>query len=183
MDCKERAGSDGHRHDYYTNQLNIAMFVDVRKVLRTRSAKDAVWLYDNTGTGEGNGTTRLATPCKPGTVVNWLVYSLDMERRPDGTWPPVAQIRNIVFLDAESGEASRKSPFGELKIYGGPDSVRSMYTPAYSYWAGDVRMDADCGCWHYRLVIGIDDPQSGTTINLNVDGASLRIEAVKKDIP
>lgn len=181
MENRKRADGGNLRYDYYTNQMNIVVFVDVRKVLRTKSGADAVWLYDNTGTDEGNGTTRLASLCKPGTVVNWLVYSLDMERRVDGTWPPMAQIRNIVFLDADGGNASRVSPFEELKIFGGPDKVRSMYTPAYSYWSGNVRMDIGEGRCPYRLVIGVDDAKSGTTFNFDVDGASLQITAVDRE--
>lgn len=127
--------------NYYTNQMNIVLFVDVKKILRTKSAKDSVWFYDNTGHSEGNGTTQLISNCKPGTVVNWLVYSLDMERKPDGTWPAVAEIWKIVFLDPESEETSRESPFEELKIYVGPDKIRSLYTSVYSYWSGNIRMD------------------------------------------
>lgn len=167
--------------NYYTNQMNIVLFVDVKKILRTKSAKDSVWFYDNTGYSEGNGTTQLISNCKPGTVVNWLVYSLDMERKPDGTWPAVAEIRNIVFLDPESKETSRESPFEELKIYGGPDKIRSLYTSVYSYWSGNIRMDIGKSISPYRLVIGVDDTKNGSSFSFNVEGASLQIISVNNE--
>lgn len=165
------------RHDYYTNQMNIVLFVDVKKILRTGSVNDAVWLFDNVGSSRGCGSTELTSLCKPGTVINWLVYALDMERRADGTWPPVPYISNIVFLDADDGNTSRITPFEELKIFGGPDNVRSMYTPAYSYWAGNIRMEIPDGKYYYpyRLVIRIEDRTTGNLRCFNVDGASLEI--------
>jgi len=180
MSNKLEKAVDSDRHDYYTNQMNIVLFADVRKILRTGSVRDAVWLFDNAGSGRGCGSAELASLCRPGTVVNWLVYALDMERRPDGTWPPVPYISNIVFLDAENGSTGRTTPFDELKIFGGPDSVRSVYTPAYSYWAGNLRMEMPEGSYPYRLVIGIEDRTAGNLRCFNVDGASLEIVSADK---
>lgn len=163
------------RYDYYTNQMNIAVFVDVRKVLRQQSAEDAVWVFDNSGVSTGNGTASLVSVCKPGTVVNWLVYALDSERSPDGTWPAFPNIHNIVFINKTDGSVCQETPFEELKIYGGPDKVRSRYTPSYSYWAGNARMDLPAGNYPYRLVIGIDDKEHGGMFLFDGDGLSLEV--------
>lgn len=179
-EIKNKAGKV--QQDYYTNQMNIALFADVKKILRTGSTKDAVWLFDNAGSSKGNGSMELASWCKQGTVVNWLVYALDMERRVDGTWPPVPTIKNIVFLDADSGNAAQATPFNELKIFGGPDNIRSINTPAYNYWAGNVSMDIAEGNYPYRLVIGIEDKETGILRCYNVERASLQIVAAERQI-
>lgn len=175
MSEEQKKGGGKRLHNYYTNQMNIALFVDVKKLLLTGSVQNAVWLFDNTGNSSGNGTAQLSSSCKLGTVVNWLVYALDMERRADGSWPSVPRISNIVFLDASKAETACTTPFEELKIYGGPDCVRSQYTPSYSYWSGNVRMDQTEGNYPYRLIIEIEDKETGYIHCFNVDGMSLNI--------
>lgn len=163
---------------YYSNQMNIAVFVDVRKALMTRSLKTSVYAVDNSGHSIGNGTPELRSFCRQGTVLNWVIYGLDMERRPDGSWPTMPAICNLVFEEGESGDVSASPVCDDLRIYGGPDKSRSEYTPAYSYWAGCVRMDLPPGIYHYNLVIEMRDELAGRTVCMNAEGLSLQVEAM-----
>ena len=178
MDNERKNQGIPFTHDYYTNQMNIVLFVDVKKAYGNKSAQCAAWLFDNTGRSTGNGTLKLSSRCKRGTVVNWLVYALDMDRHTDGTWPSVPSIRNIVFLDKDGDGVLQEIPFEELRIYGGPDNARSEITPSYSYWAGNVRMDLPEGNYPYRLVISVSDGNG--IYNLNVDGPSLEVVATSE---
>lgn len=67
-------------------QLNIVTTVDVAGVLAGRPIGDCVWMTDNGTASTGKGTSSLQTGCRPGQVLNWLIYSLDVEQRPDGSF-------------------------------------------------------------------------------------------------
>lgn len=161
---------------YYSNQMNIAVFVDTHKALAMRTLKDATYVVDNSGHSVGNGTSHLATACKQGAVLNWLIYGLDSERRLDGTYPPMPIIRNIVFEDSKTGDVTLSPVCDRLGCYGGPDKSRSEYTPAYNYWAGCVRMDLPEGKYRYRIVVELNDVAAGRTVCMNIEGLSLQVE-------
>lgn len=139
-----------------STQLNIVTTVDVAAVIRNRSIDEAVWMMDNSPDSRGKGTTALETVCRQGQVLNWLVYAVDMARRPDGTWPPFAKIVSIVFLEADHKTVHGLKVFGDLKIFGGPDAIRHPLTPSYAYWAGMLLPDLVPGRYAYRLIFEID---------------------------
>jgi len=126
-------------------------------------------MVDNSLGGQGQGTGHLQTVCKQGQVINWIIYPMDMDKRADGTWPPMPKILNIVFLDDQEGdfeEVAESKVCIELKIYGAPDMMRSKYTPSYYYWAGTVLSDIKPGVYNYRLVLELE--QEGTKDKLRL---------------
>jgi hypothetical protein len=70
---------------------------------------------DNSVGGTGQGTGQLETVGKQGQVLNWIIRPIEMDKRPDGTWPPMPKINNIVFLDTEGRAAD--SPANELTAW------------------------------------------------------------------
>ena len=160
-------------------QLNIVTIVDMVKVLETGTTADALWMMDNSVGGTGQGTPRLQTVCKQGQVLNWIIRPIDMERRVDGTWPPMPKISNIVFLDTELDDDEDVAEFKvctELKIYGMPDKIRSSYTPVYYYWAGTVLPTLPPGVYHYRLVLELEQERKKERLYLNsAENPSLRV--------
>lgn len=160
-------------------QLNIVTLVDIRKAVANESLADALYMMDNSIGGEGQGTPHLQTVCKQGQVLNWIIRPIEMDKRPDGTWPPMPKINNIVFLASE--EPDEQDVAGakvctELKIYGMPDEVRSPYTPVYYYWAGIVLNTLAPGTYRYRLVLELEQDGKKERMYLNsaVD-ASIRV--------
>jgi hypothetical protein len=158
-------------------QLNIVSFVDVDKAAATRSAVGTTYMMDNNPNSPNRGTSNLQTICKQGQVLNWIIYAMDMDRRPDGTWPPSVRINNIVFLDDAGINVSIARVVDELKILGGPDKIRSPYTPVYYYWAGIVQNDLPPGVYNYRFVLELD-MDDDKKVYINMDGQSLRVEAI-----
>lgn len=156
-------------------QLNIVTFVDVRKAVCACSTDNAVFMMDNSVGSLGQGTSRLQTCCKQGQVLNWIIYAMDMDRRPDGSWPPMARINNIVFLDGEGGDVSSIRVCEDLKIFGPPDKIRSAYTPVYYYWAGTVPIELPEGVYRYRLVLELENETGQRPLYLNLDGPSLKV--------
>ncbi|MCD7926500.1 MAG: hypothetical protein LUI85_18215 [Bacteroides sp.] len=156
-------------------QLNIVTFVDVRKAVYACSTDNAVFMMDNSVNSLGQGTSRLQTCCKQGHVLNWIIYAMDMDRRPDGSWPPMVRISNIVFLDEEGGDVSSIRVCEDLKIFGPPDKVRSEYTPVYYYWAGTVPIELPEGVYRYRLVLELENDKGQRPLYLNLDGPSLKV--------
>jgi len=151
-------------------QLNIVTVVDVEKAVATGSLDGAVFMMDNSIGGLGGGTAHLQTVCKQGQVLNWIIYPMDMERRRDGTWPPMPKINNIVFLDNEAGEeddVAETKICTELKIYGMPDMVRSTGTPAYCYWACMVLRTTKPGVYNYRFVLELEQEGKKEKLYLN----------------
>ncbi|NEQ79030.1 MAG: hypothetical protein F6K26_01820, partial [Moorea sp. SIO2I5] len=73
-------------------QLNIVTVIDLHKAVRTGTLTDTLYMMDNSAGGKGQGTDHLQTVCKQGQVINWIIYSMDKEKRPDGTWPPMPKI-------------------------------------------------------------------------------------------
>jgi hypothetical protein len=102
-----------------------------------------------------------------------------MERRLDGTWPPMPKINNIVVLDTDAGDeedVAERKLFTELKIYGMPDRMRSPLTPVYYYWAGTVLSSARPGVYKYRLVLELEQEHSKEKLYLNtIDHPSIRV--------
>ncbi|MFM6623096.1 MAG: hypothetical protein ACKPHZ_17215 [Dolichospermum sp.] len=141
-------------------QLNIVTVIDVHKAVRTGSLKNTLYMMDNSVGGQGQGTDHLQTVCKPGQVLNWIIYPMDMEKKPDGTWPPMPKINNIVFLDSQqegdAEEFSETKICTELKVYGGPDMMRHRYCPVYYYWAGAVLSTLKPGVYNYRFVLELE---------------------------
>lgn len=158
-------------------QLNIVSFVDVMKAAANRSSVGATYMMDNNPNSLNRGTPNLQTVCKQGQVLNWIIYAMDMDRRPDGTWPPSVRINNIVFLDDAGVNVSIARVVDELKILGGPDKIRSPYTPVYYYWAGIVQNDLPPGVYRYRFVLELD-LDNNKTVYVNMDGQSLKVEAL-----
>lgn len=163
-------------------QLNIVTLVDMEKAVENKALADAMYMVDNSIGGTGQGTSRLETVCKQGQVLNWIIRPIDMERRRDGTWPPMPKITNIVFLDTESGDeedVSEKKVCIELKIYGAPDRMRDPLTPVYYYWAGTVLSTARPGVYRYRLVVELEQEGKKERIYLNTDNhPSIRVVSV-----
>lgn len=160
-------------------QLNIVSVIDLRKAVTSGSAKDTIYMMDNSVGGEGQGTGALQTFCKPGQVINWIIYPMDMEKRPDGTWPPMPKINNIVFLDTAEGdeeEFAEVKVMDELKIYGGPDMMRSPMCPVYYYWAGAVSTGLAPGVYPYRFVLELEKEHGKGKVYLNtVDKPSIKV--------
>ncbi|MFI6504519.1 hypothetical protein [Nonomuraea typhae] len=163
-------------------QLNIVTLVDMEKATENRSLDGALYMVDNSVGGEGQGTESLETVCKQGQVLNWIIRPIDMERRRDGTWPPMPKINNIVFLDTEAGDeedVAEKKVCIELKIYGAPDRMRDPLTPVYYYWAGTVLSTLRPGTYRYRLVVELEQEHKKERLYLNtVNHPSIRVITV-----
>lgn len=163
-------------------QLNIVTLVNMARATATASLDNAMFMMDNSISGTGQGTGQLETVCKQGQVLNWIIRPIEMDKRPDGTWPPMPKINNIVFLDTERGdeeEVAEKRIFTELKIYGMPDSMRSPYTPVYYYWAGVILGSTPPGVYRYRLVLELEQENSKDKLYLNtVNHPSVRVVEV-----
>lgn len=157
-----------------STQLNIVAIVDVSSTLRTGSVTGKAALMDNGGDSTGKGTNALRTVCRQGQVLNWLVYCSDMEKNPDGGWPPLARIVNIVFLQPDGTPQHRKI-CNDLKVYGGPDKIRSRWTPSYYYWAGSILSDLVPGLYPYRLVFECDTCDPNCKQYFNLDGPALDV--------
>ncbi len=157
-------------------QLNIVTFVDVQKAVAKGSTEGCAYIMDNSPNSRNQGTPHLQTVCKQGQVLNWIIYAMDMDRKPDGTWPPSVRINNIVFLDSEGNDVSMIRVMDEMKILGGPDKIRSKSTPVYYYWAGIVEGSLPVGTYKYRFVLEFDpiSPSTQKTY-LNLDGQSLEV--------
>ncbi|CAM5366815.1 hypothetical protein ACIOUE_11780 [Streptomyces xanthochromogenes] len=163
-------------------QLNIVTLVNMGRAVRTGSLKDSLFMMDNSVGGTGQGTHRLETVCKQGQVLNWIIRPVDMEKRPDGTWPPMPKISSLVFLDTEKGDeedVSERKICTELKIYGMPDRMRDPFTPVYYYWAGTVLSTTRPGVYRYRLVVELEQDGKKEKLYLNTDEhPSIRVLAV-----
>lgn len=158
-------------------QLNLVTFVDVDKATRTKSLDGAVFMVDNSPSSNGQGTSRLQTVCKQGQVINWIIYSMDADKRPDGTWPPSVRINNIVFLDDAGNDVATTPVCPDLKVFGGPDKIRSAYTPVYYYWAGTIPVDLANGIYRYRFILDLETGIDNKSIYLNLDTPSLQVIA------
>ncbi|MBW8481379.1 hypothetical protein [Actinomadura parmotrematis] len=153
-------------------QLNIVTLVDMERATRTGSLKDALYMMDNSVGGAGQGTGRLETVCKQGQVLNWIIRPIEMDKRPDGAWPPMPKINNLVFLDTERGDeedVAERRLCSELKIYGMPDKMRSPFTPVYYYWAGTILGTAEPGLYRYRLVLELEQDGTREKLYLNTE--------------
>ncbi|MCK4763578.1 MAG: hypothetical protein KAW12_15365 [Candidatus Aminicenantes bacterium] len=155
-------------------QLNLVIFVDVHKAIASKSLEGSVYMMDNSLDSEGRGTAHLETTCKQGQTLNWIIYPMDMDRRLDGSWPPMVKINNIVFLSEDGEEVADHKVCSDLKIFGGPDKIRSKETPVYYYWAGTVLWDLPIGLYKYRLILELDsnDPEARY---MNLDTPSLNV--------
>jgi len=160
-------------------QLNIVTLIDMEKAVEHNSLDDALFMMDNSVGGTGQGTQHLETVVRQGQVINWIIRPLDMERRLNGTWPPMPKISNIVFLDTELGDeedVAERKIFTELKIYGAPDKMRSPLTPVYYYWAGTVLSTAKPGVHRYRLLLELEKENSREKVYLHTEeDPSIRI--------
>ncbi|NKC11450.1 MAG: hypothetical protein GKR94_04355 [Gammaproteobacteria bacterium] len=159
-------------------QLNIVTVIDLHRAVKTGTVKNTLYMMDNSVGKQGQGTAHLQTVCKPGQVINWIIYAMDSEKRPDGTWPPMPKINNIVFLDDEIGDeddVSEHKIMTELKIYGGPDMMRDPFCPVYYYWAGIVLPDLNPGVYNYRFVLELQR-EDGEKVYLDtVEKPSLKV--------
>ncbi|GGQ25506.1 hypothetical protein BKA00_002459 [Actinomadura coerulea] len=160
-------------------QLNVVTLVNMERAAQTGSLDDALYMMDNSVGGVGQGTDHLETICKQGQVINWIIRPIEMHKRPDGTWPPMPKINNLVFLDTERGDeedVAERRIMTELKIYGMPDLMRSPYTPIYYYWAGAVLSTARPGLYRYRLVLELEQDGTKERLYLNTENhPSLRV--------
>ncbi len=163
-------------------QLNIVTVIDLVKAVETKSLKDTLYMMDNSVGGTGEGTAHLQTVCKQGQVLNWIIYPMDRDRRPDGTWPPMPKINNIVFLDNEEHDEDDTAEIKictEFKIYGMPDLMRSTYTPSYCYWAGTVLGGLQPGVYYYRFILELEQEGKKDKLYLNsVEKPSIRVISV-----
>lgn len=163
-------------------QLNIVTMVNMERAAATGSLDGALFMMDNSVGGIGQGTDHLETICKQGQVINWIIRPVEMDKRPDGTWPPMPKINNLVFLDTEKGDeedVAERRIMTELKIYGGPDLMRSPYTPVYDYWAGAILSTARPGLYRYRLLLELEQEHKREKLYLHTtDHPSVRVLAV-----
>lgn len=157
-----------------STQLNIVSIIDMAKILRTNSLENCVSMMDNSSESLNKGTPQLTTVCRQGQTLNWLMYCMDMRQRPDGSWPPMARIANIAFIK-EGGTTRVLKTCNDLKIYGGPDAMRSPYVPSYIYWAGTIKPDLGPGLYRYRLVIECETGEPNKKKYLDLDGPALRV--------
>lgn len=170
MNTSQYAAESTGRGQMNSVQLNIVTLVNVRRATATGSLDDALFMMDNSIGGIGQGTSELETICKQGQVLNWIIRPIEMEKRPDGNWPPMPKITNLVFLDIEKGDeedVAERRIFTELKIYGMPDFMRSQYTPVYYYWAGTIQSTAPPGVYRYRLVLELEQENTREKLYLN----------------
>ncbi len=160
-------------------QLNIVTLVHLQRASATGTLEGSLFMMDNSVGGTGQGTGRLETVCKQGQVLNWIIRPIEMDKRPDGNWPPMPKITSLVFLDPEETDAQQvatKRITSELKIYGMPDKMRSPYTPVYYYWAGTILPTAQPGLYRYRLVVELEQDGGKDPLYLNTeDNPALRI--------
>ncbi|MGM4954246.1 hypothetical protein BjapCC829_48965 (plasmid) [Bradyrhizobium barranii] len=161
-----------------STQLNIVTLIDVAGTLRDGGLSGKTGLMDNGGDSTGKGTNTLRTVCRQGQVLNWLIYCTDMEKRSDGSWPLFARIVNIVFVLPDGTPQLRKL-CNDLKIYGGPDKIRSPSTPCYYYWAGSVDLELEPGLYPYRLVLELDTFDRNRKTYFNLDGPALQVVPLK----
>ena len=173
------AVADQDRGQLNSVQLNIVSLVNMERAAATGSLATALLMMDNSVGGSGRGTGQLQTVCKQGQVVNWITRPIEMDKRPDGTWPPMPKINNIVVLDTERGDEedpAERRIFTELKVYGGPDLMRSPYTPAYYYWAGAILPSTPPGVYKYRLILELEQDGKKDKLYLNTEHhPSLRV--------
>lgn len=155
-------------------QLNIVAFVDVWKALNFRSLEDAVYMMDNSE-HTGQVTAWLQTTCKPGQTLNWIIYPMASGRQADGSQAPSVRINNIVFLNKAGTDVSPGCICDDLKIYGGPDKIRSSNTQVYYYWAALVQPALSPGEYKYRLILELDDPHNQNPVFLTLDSLSLKV--------
>ena len=160
-------------------QLNIVTFVDVHKAVSRQCLDNCVHMIDNSPQSSYQGTAELQTTCKQGQVLNWIIYAMDADRRPDGTWPPSVKINNIVFLNKDGQDVAIYKICEDLKVYGGPDKVRSSATPVYYYWAGTIPNDLPVGVYKYRFVLELEKEASQGSVYLNLETPSLNVIAMK----
>jgi hypothetical protein len=158
-----------------STQLNVVTVVDVLSSLASDTIVDNSWMMDNSPDSRGKGTNKIETVCRAGQVLNWLIYNMNTDKRDDGTWPPFAKIVNIVFLRDDREVVFGTKVCADLKVYGGPDAVRSRYTPSYYYWAGSVMPNLAPGLYAYRLVLELETDKPGEVRHYNLDGPSLRV--------
>jgi hypothetical protein len=173
------AVADQPRGQLNSVQLNIVTLVNIERAAATGTLTNSMYMVDNSVGGSGQGTGQLQTICKQGQVLNWIIRPVEMAKRPDGTWPPMPKITNIVFLDTERGdedEVAERRIFTELKIYGMPDRMRSQYTPVYYYWAGAILSSAPPGVYRYRLVLELEQDGKKEKLYLNTENnPSIRV--------
>lgn len=162
-------------------QLNIVTFVDVQKALTLKTLDGCVYMMDNSPMSTEQGTPGLQTTCKQGQVLNWIIYAMDSDKKPDGTWPPSVKINNIVFVDDDSQDVSMTRICEDLKIYGGPDKIRSHYTPVYYYWAGTIPLDLPPGTYKYRLILELENEKTGRSEYLNLGSPLLNVISIESD--
>ncbi|MEV4678393.1 MULTISPECIES: hypothetical protein [Actinomadura] len=170
MSTPRSAERSDERGQLNSVQLNIVTLVNMERATSTGSLDGALFMMDNSLGGTGQGTDHLETICKQGQVINWIIRPVEMEKRPDGTWPPMPKISNLVFLDTEKGDeedVAERRITTELKIYGAPDLMRSPYTPVYYYWAGAVQSTARPGLYHYRFVLELEQDGSKQKVYLS----------------
>lgn len=161
-------------------QLNIVTFVDVQKAVTEKSLDGAVYMVDNAPTSTEQGSHRLQTTCKQGQTLNWIIYPMDADKKPDGTWPPSVRINNIVFLDENGEDVAITKICQDMKVYGGPDKIRSSYTPVYYYWAGTIPPTLPVGIYKYRFVLELETETTNKSVYLNLNTPSLNVISVKE---
>lgn len=156
-------------------QLNIVTFVDVRRANVTGSLYGNVHMSDNHTRSRRRGSASLQTVCSPGQTLNWIIYPIDAQRRPNGTWPPSVRINNLVFLGGDRKNVSDIRICTDLQIFGGPDEMRSPVTPVYYYWAGTVVSSLAPGVYPYRFVLELDTEDPRRRRYMNLDTPSLQV--------
>jgi hypothetical protein len=163
-------GDSSERGQLNSVQLNVVTLVDMEQAAATKSLEGCLYMMDNSVGGVGQGTDHLETICKQGQVINWIIRPIDMHKKPEGGWPPMPKINNLVFLDTEKGDeddVAERRIMTELKVYGGPDKMRDQYTAVYYYWAGAVMSGARPGVYRYRFVLELEKEQGTEKLYLN----------------
>jgi|GEM_PF-671909 len=163
-------------------QLNIVTFVNVARARVTRSLDDSVFMRDNSPASGNQATNYLQTTCKQGQALNWIILALNSQQRANKSWPPMPKINSIVFLNQDRSGVADHLVCTQFGVYGGPDKMRSPWTPVYYYWAGTVIPTLQPGVYPYRFVIELPQdsssyqaPGAAGSIHLNLDGPSLNV--------
>jgi hypothetical protein len=156
-------------------QLNIVTFIDVRRASVIKSIHNNAFMMDNSPKSRFQGTPHLQTVCKPGQTLNWIIYPIETDKRPNGKWPPYVRINNLIFLAGNGEDVSNVPICAGFKIYGGPDKMRSDLTPVYYYWAGTVLSDLLAGVYRYRCVLELDTEDPSKKLYLNLNTPSLKV--------
>ncbi|MDO9105753.1 MAG: hypothetical protein Q7U57_12440 [Methylovulum sp.] len=133
-------------------QININIAVDVIGALSDQTLHNHLFMMDNSVfNSTGQGTDGLSTLCRPGQVIQWVAYAIDLQT-------PVS-IKNISFIGADN----------KHDIENDIDPISG--NPDLNAWTGIVPWYMELGMpYKYKLALQMGE---GANSILYADTASL----------